>query len=137
MQHGIREESQSFQIFLLIPFVASSGEVAHNFKSTLDHFSHPFVDFLHLVASRKVQDEDITLLVPHLQCANLVLLHLFSLQFAVLLSLEDCHSVIFLIIFILLVLLYLSDVVANFSVEPFFDFITNLDDFAIFHDTFW
>jgi len=62
-----------------MPFIASSGEVAHDFERTLDNLSHPFVDFLHLVASRKVQDEDIALLVTHFQCANLLLLHLFSL----------------------------------------------------------
>ena len=83
-----------------------------------------------------MQNEDITLLIAHLEGTDLVLFHLFSLQPAMLLRLEDCHTIILLIIFVLFALLNLADVASELSVETLFDLITNFDDFAIFDDTF-
>lgn len=69
MQHCIGKESQFLEGLCGELLVASAGEVAHDLVAALYYFVHPTVHFLHPAVWRKVEDEDVSLLVSHLQSA--------------------------------------------------------------------
>lgn len=81
-----------------------------------------------------MEDEDVSLLVSHLQSAELLLAHLLSLQTLVLGCFEDCDAVSTLKIIIFFLLWLLSNAISDLSVQSFLDLVSDLDDFAVFHD---
>lgn len=79
MQHGVGEEAQFLEGLRGGCLVASPWEVAHDLVCAFDHFVHPAVHFLHLAGWGKVKDEDVALLISHLQSAQLLLARLLAL----------------------------------------------------------
>lgn len=137
MKHCVGEESQFLEGLCGGEFVASSREVAHDFVAGLDYFVHPTVYFLHLAGWRKVEDEDVSLFVSHLQSAELLLTHLLSLQTFVLGCFEDCDAISSLEVLIFLLFWLFSNAVSYLSIQSLLYLISYLDDFSVFHDAFW
>lgn len=83
-----------------------------------------------------MEDEDVTLLVPYLQGAELLDFDLFSFQAGMLGSLEDGHSIapFKVIIGLVFSLGLLSYAISDFSIEPLLYFVSYLDDLAIFEN---
>ena len=86
-----------------------------------------------------MEDENITLFVSYLQCAELLDFYLLFLQAGMLGSLEDGHSitsfeVIIGLVFSLSLLCY---AITDFSIKSLLYFISYFDDFAIFEDALW
>jgi hypothetical protein len=134
VQHRIRKEPQSLKILWLVLLVAATGEVAHHFEPALHRLLHPPVHLAHPVRPAQVEDEDVPLLVPHLQSAELRLLHLLPLQTAVLRCLEHSHPIVTLEVFILLILSLLGYPVAHLPVQPLLDLVPDLNHLPVLHD---
>lgn len=67
MQHRIRKEAQFFEGLWGSLLVASAGKIAHDLVSTFDDLVHPTIHFHHFACWGKMKDEDVALLISHLQ----------------------------------------------------------------------